>query len=519
MKCSYHPTCPGCPLLSHPYPEQLRQKQERLQRAFDLFPHLRLKAPPVLPALHTGAYRHRMKLHVHIRDRDARVGLADPRTGHVLDTPDCPVLSEKLRAGLGTIREWMAGKHGIHSLDLRQSAATGELQAVFACSQGRLPGGEKALGKLLAKLPALASVAVSVADPERRRVKGDAPRVMAGREWIGEGIGAARYRIHPGAFFQVDPRNAAQIHALLRELAGTGAGTDAGTKAGQPGGFTGSVLDLYGGVGAYSVMFAQAGASVVMVEEDAAACRGARAVAPAGMRVIEGRAEDITPAAAPARAGASSASGFDLALLNPARRGSDPRLLRRLPELAATAIYVSCSPESLARDLDTLAAAGMQADAIRAIDLFPQTPEVETVVRLRRAPPLQRWPVPGGEATGPDAAGTSGAVGTPAEVLALLIGDTGSSGQTNGASWERVSRPAGHSLLKISLSPPATLPPLLRSLRDRGHPLAGEDARTRAFFEDKALLQRPFLHVSRAGSARAPLHGDLQIALDRLNHR
>ena len=107
----------------------------------------------------------------------------------------------------------------------------------------------------------------------------------------------------------------------------------------------------------------------------------------------------------------------------------------------------------------------------------------------------------------------SGALGTPSEVIVLAVGDARRL-RIRGVDIKVLGMSAGHSLLKLGLSGP--LEPALGMLRRAGHPIAGQDPKTRRFFAEKALLVRPFIHVSRAGAVHAPLHGDLKTALDLL---
>lgn len=486
MECRHHPTCPGCPLLEKPYEEQLAWKGARLAAAWARYPHLP-GAPAVEGSPWTEGYRHRLKLPVRIAQDHVSIGLYDRSGREVLDTPDCPVLAPALREGLASILGWMRGRRGIHALDLRVSAATGELQAVFACDGGDLPGGGRAARALLAAAPKLASVAVSRADPDRKKVMGAAPRVIAGRASIDEAIGESRYRLHPGAFFQVDPRRAARLHELTREYVG-------GARR---------VLDLYSGVGAYAVMLARGGAQVTAVEEFAPAAASAEAVAPPGMRVVCARAEELP-----------LDERFDCVVLNPARRGSDPGTLARVARAAPRAVYVSCGPETLARDLDILAAHGLRVVHATALDLFPGSTEVEAVVLLERGPRLVDWPTPGGRAGGPWHGDPSGARGRPSRALALVIGDPGQAGSAGGSRWRRIAVVATHGLVRIDLAGP--LAPVLSALARAGHPTAGHDPRTRRFFAEKAGLVRPFVHLEVAGKATAPLHGDLEQALVNL---
>lgn len=487
MHCPHHPTCPGCPLLDLPYREQLANKRARLALALSRYPHLP-PAPRVMPAVRTEGYRHRLKLPIAVKDGHAAIGLYHPRTGEVLDTPDCPVLAQPLRDALAALMPRMKDHPEVHSLDLRASHATGELQAVIAADGGSFKGGRREVAELRRLVPGLASVAISTADPLRKRVMGRKPELVSGEPFIREAIGGTNYRLHPGAFFQVDPANAVQLQDMVREAAGAAK----------------TILDLYAGVGAYALALAAGRVRVLAVEEVRQAAEAARAVAPPNVEVVSDKVENL-----------ALSEPFDVVILNPARRGSDPASLARLSKIANRAIYVSCGPETLARDLDILAAHGMRVVSVQAVDLFPQTPEVETIVLLERGPALVESPTTsGGRARSPWLGTWSGAIGRETEALALVIGDPGPHGNTPAGRWTRLGMVATHALLRFELRGP--FDQALRTLAGRGHPPAGRDPRTAAFFAEKAGLVRPFEHVLRTQEAFAPLHGDLVEALIQL---
>jgi 23S rRNA (uracil1939-C5)-methyltransferase len=486
MHCHHHPTCPGCPLLDLPYEAQLERKRERLAHALAAFPHLPA-APPVRAAVREEGYRHRLKLPVQITPEGARVGLYAPETGEVLDTPDCPVLEPRLREGLGVVRGWLGDHPEVHAIDMRVSDATGDLQLVLAADGGSLKGGRRGVERLRAVLPALKSVHVSTADPARKRVLGRRPALLSGEPHLTERIGSTEYRLHAGAFFQADPQNAAVLHEIVRGRVGAAA----------------TLLDLYAGVGAYGLALAEGRKRVILVEELPQAAEAARAVAPEHVDVVACRVEEL-----------DLDQPFEVVLLNPARRGSDPHVIARIAQIAKRVLYVSCGPETLARDLDVFAAHGLHVKHIDAIDLFPQTAEVETIVHLVRREPRLSWPVPGGRAGGPWTGKPSGAMGRPELALALVLHDPGPGGRVPGGRWERIGLAAGHALVRLYLDGPMGL--ALSALAKQGHPTAGRDARTAPFFADKAGLVRPFEHVLAAGSAFVPLHGDLVLALEAL---
>ncbi len=488
MRCRHHPSCPGCPLLDDPYEQQLVTKRERLRDAFSYFHHLP-DPPEVIGSEWPEAYRHRLKLPIG-RSSTGRLSVGLYARGaqrRVLHTPDCPVLAPQLREAILPILDWIEGRDGVHSMDLRVSDATGELQLVLACVGGDLHGGKRAARELVRTVPNLASVAVSEADRGRKKVMGARPRIIAGHRTIEEAIGETRYDLLPGSFFQTDPRQAARMHSIVREFVG---GAD-------------RVLDLYSGVGAYALMLAPHVGEVVAVELVRQAAESARRRAPDNVKVIAAPVEE-----------ARLEGDFDVTVLNPARRGSDPTTLQRIAEHSQRLVYISCGPETLARDLDCLAAHGMRIARMQPIDLFPQTREVETVVLLERGEPLVEWSVGDGRARGPWLGRPSGAVGRPDEITALLIGDTGQYGRFQGGSFERIRPIASHSLVKIKLEAP--LERVMAAMARKGHPAAGAHERTNRFFAEKAGLVRPFVHVSRAGAHIVPMHGDLRLALDKL---
>jgi len=488
MDCRHHPRCPGCPLLPLSLTDQLARKRGRLAAALARYPHLP-SAPAVRPAVRQQGYRHRLKVPVH-HGQEVAFGLVERSTGRVVHTPDCPVLADGLRAALPPLAVALRGRRSVHSVDLRVSGATGELQLVLACKQGRLPGGKGWARELIQKVPGLVSVAVSEADPEGRRVMGRRPRMVAGQSELTERIGATDYVLFPGAFFQADPVNAEQIHDLVREGVGSAK----------------RVADLYAGVGAYARMLAPTADRVFAVEEVPQAARAARSGSPRGLEVVSARVEDVV-----------LSERFDAVVVNPARRGCEPQALAAIAGCTDRLVMVSCGPESFARDLDVLASHGLRVRSLHAVDLFPQTAEVEAVAFVERGPALRRFPVQGGEARTPWHGEPSGAVGRPMEVLTLLVGRPPTR-VPKGVRVEVVEEVATHTLARLFVKRP--LEGVLEELARAGHWVAGVEPRTQRFFRQRAGLVRPFVHVLVAkgsgGPVRAPLHGDLQEVLDTL---
>ena len=171
--------------------------------------------------------------------------------------------------------------------------------------------------------------------------------------WFGEVV-----PVGSRAFLQVNRELGEALHLeVLKEI-----GNPAGLR----------IVDAYCGVGAYGRRLARHGAEAIGIELDPDAVEAARRDAPDGWTVRLGRVEEILPTL-PAR---------DRLIVNPPRAGLDEAVTTAiLAEPAATIVYVSCDPATLARDLSRLADA-YRVVRVNGYDLFPQTAHVETVVTL-----------------------------------------------------------------------------------------------------------------------------------------
>jgi 23S rRNA (uracil1939-C5)-methyltransferase len=197
---------------------------------------------------------------------------------------------------------------------------------------------------------------------------GDRSINIAGRAHVREELGGLSYLIAPTAFFQTNVAAARVLQAYVVD-----------SMAGSP-----RVLDLYCGSGLFSLPLAQAGARVIGVEENRQAVADAVANArlnrlPAGRaRFVAARVEEAAPAAARER--------VDAVILDPPRQGCSDRVLESVFQQVRPprVTYVSCNPESLEAELPGILQCGYRVDDVRAVDMFPHTDHIETIVRLMR---------------------------------------------------------------------------------------------------------------------------------------
>ena len=183
-------------------------------------------------------------------------------------------------------------------------------------------------------------------------------------------LGGLRFRLSPRSFFQVNPAQAEKLYGLavsMAELTGTE-----------------TAVDLYCGTGAIGLLAAPHAREVLGVEVVSAAAEDARETAARnGIANVSFLCADAAEAAAQL---AAEGRKPDVLFVDPPRKGLDPSVIDSVAAMGPRrVIYVSCDPATLARDLRRFAEAGYAAEKAVAVDMFPRTRHVESVVKLARA--------------------------------------------------------------------------------------------------------------------------------------
>ena len=394
--CEHATRCGGCPLIALPYREQLEAKHRRVLRAFARYPSLAdLPVQAVAAAEPVVAYRTRAKLIVGAPGRarePAPLGLFAKGGGHhVVDIPRCRVLAPALGRVSAWLRERMrmvqgtdspmapfeaGGAGALRAVDLREvEAGAARVLVTFVVQRDRADAVQ--LQKLAGEARTLMQACPEVVGVAANFHEGDAPQVLGGQTVPLAGalsapdrMGRSTHLATFGSFVQAHRGQTERIHAILQTALST-------TSPSTP-----RVLDLYGGSGSIALALAATGSHVTLVESFAPAAESARSAARAQGIDIEVECGD---AGRMLRRMRERGDRFDAAVVNPPRRGVSPAardgLVFLAPELVA---YVSCDPDTLARDLDHLRRNGYAPISVQPIDMIPLTDEVETVVVLRR---------------------------------------------------------------------------------------------------------------------------------------
>jgi len=191
-------------------------------------------------------------------------------------------------------------------------------------------------------------------------------RSIAGANFMEEQLGALRFRLSAGSFFQVNTAQAQVLYDTVKTMAGSGR----------------RLLDLYTGVGTIALWLAERFSEVAGIEENPTAIEDAEANAE--LNGIENARFLAEPTENFLRELDPHAGGKELTIVvDPPRAGCEPQVLDAITQLRpGRMVYVSCDPATLARDLKFLTQQGYRLEDIQPVDLFPHTPHIETAVKL-----------------------------------------------------------------------------------------------------------------------------------------
>lgn len=380
--CGKGVLCQGCPLITMHYTGQLAWKHSLVTRELYAYPSLRsVPIHDVIPSPRPLNYRNSAKLVVAGTFRAPVIGIYRRNSHDVVDIASCPLHHPLINRVVAAVKEGITrGKVQVYNprtdngilryLVVRVSEYSGRAMVVFVTAR-RSYNELHHLTKFVKQAVPELDVAVQNVNPsEGNVILGQQDHFLTKDKNIIEELDGVRFSVSPRSFFQVNSGGARIIYEKVREWS---------ALTGQE-----TVVDLYCGIGGISLFLASQAKAVHGIEYVAAAVADAERNAHLnGVRNCTFEAGD---AAQLLEELVEDGTEPDLIVFNPPRKGCDRRVL----ETAAASgpgrmIYVSCSPVTLARDLDILASLGYRTREIQPVDMFPQTPHVENVALITDA--------------------------------------------------------------------------------------------------------------------------------------
>lgn len=379
--------CGGCPLMEMPYAEQLKAKREKLVRLVGKYGPVR----PVYGMAQPLRYRNKA-IATFARGPKGRLttGIYAAGTHKVLPVQSCLLQHEELDKTIAAVREAAERCHYepydedrgtglLRHVLVRRGAQSGQIMVVLVTGQPVLPGAKNFAAALRAAAQKrgveIATIVQNYNGRKTSAVLGSEQRVLYGKGFIVDTLCGKTFAISPRSFYQV---NSAQTEVLYR-------------LAIKAAGLTGreTVIDAYCGIGTIALAASPYAAQVIGVEVNAGAVRDAIGNARHnGIQNARFYAADATEWLTQA---AQSGLRADVLFMDPPRAGSTPEFIGSVAQMAPrTVVYISCGPESLARDLALFAQKGYRAEFFWPVDMFPHTRHVEMVCLLSKLSTRQR---------------------------------------------------------------------------------------------------------------------------------
>ena len=373
--------CGGCPMLGLDYAEQLKQKEAAVRKLVGKYGPV----APIRGAENPCHYRNKVISTFAAGPGGKLVsGIYAAGTHKVLPVESCLLQDEVLDTVMQAVRAAAStcryqpynedkGTGLLRHCLLRRGVVSGQVMVVLVTAQPVLPGAKNFVRALLAeaeKRHVPVTTVVQNYNPRRTSVVlGEEEKTLYGKGFILDTLCGKTYALSPRSFYQINHDQTEVLYGLAVEAAR----------------LTGKevVLDAYCGIGTIGLTASGRAKQVVGVELNRDAVRDAIGNAKHN-NVKNARffAADATQWITEAAAAGQRA---DVIFMDPPREGSTPQFIESVARMAPKrVVYVSCNPETMARDLALLTAKGYRAEGFTPVDLFPQTAHCETVCALSK---------------------------------------------------------------------------------------------------------------------------------------
>lgn len=373
--CPYAKKCGGCQYQGMDYAAQLKKKQKEMNKLLKDFG----KPEPIIGMKDPLHYRNKVHA-VFGRTRKGEIvsGTYEAGTHKIVNIDECMIEDEISQSIIRTIRGLLrsfkirtydedTGYGLLRHVLVRRGFTTGQVMVVLVLSSPILPSKNNFVKALRKEHPEITTVVLNVNDKKTSMVLGERDVVLYGKGYIEDILCGCTFRISPQSFYQVNPVQTERLYQTAMDYAE----------------LTGKerVIDAYCGIGTIGMVAAKKVREVIGVELNRNAVKDARINAKLNqiknIAFYEGDAGRFMVSMA------EEGEKADVVFMDPPRSGSDEAFLSSVIRLAPKRIvYVSCGPDTLARDLKYLARNGYQVRKMQPVDMFGFTEHCEMVVQL-----------------------------------------------------------------------------------------------------------------------------------------
>lgn len=377
QNCPYAKKCGGCQLQNMTYEKQLSHKQVKVIRLVGKLCHVE----EIMGMESPTRYRNKAT-HAFCSQRGKLVsGLYQSATDRILPVEDCLLERENVQSIVKTVKRLCLTmnipaydeekrKGFLRTVLVRESFSTGEVMVVLVSGSDKFRGKEEFTQALLQLHPEITTLLWNVNFSDTTVFLGQKTEILHGTGYLTDTLCGLSFRISPKSFYQINPLQTEVLYGKALEYAGlTGRET---------------VVDAYCGTGTIGLTMAAGAREIIGVESNADAVRDAMENASRnGIKnarfICKDAGQFLTELA-------KSRQKVDVVITDPPRAGCSKEFLQSLLALAPKrVVYVSCNPETLARDLFVLSKNGYRIKKVQPVDMFPGTSHVECVCLLTKS--------------------------------------------------------------------------------------------------------------------------------------
>ena len=374
-KCKICTSCGGCQYQQLDYKAQLKYKTKRVKEALTRIAHVKQEVLPCLGMEEPYNYRNKIQVPFN-KDRNGKVkfGFYKENTHIIMPVKECAIEDKRAAPILWDIKLLLeemnipcynedSGKGILRYVLIRTSYHYDELMVVLVTTQMNFPGQRNFINELVNRHPEITTIVENVNSRHTNVILGNQEKVLYGPGHIKDDILGLSFEISAASFFQVNPVQVEKLYASALNL------IDFNKKE--------VVLDAYSGVGTIGLIAARNAKQVISVEINKSAHKNAIENAK------RNNIDNIEFHCADAGEFITKYDGdIDVLIMDPPRSGSDETFLSTVMNKGIKKIvYVSCNPETLARDVQYLSNM-YEVNYVQPVDMFPMTAHCETVVSL-----------------------------------------------------------------------------------------------------------------------------------------
>jgi len=376
-RCPYFGKCGGCNYVNMPYKEQLKVKKKRLE---DLLSDYAVVEDFIAM---DDADHYRCKVHAvftHDRKGNPLSGIYQEGSHKVVPVDECLLEDKRADAIIMTIKELLKsfkiktydedyGQGLFRHVLIRVGKNSGQIMVILVLTSPILPSKNNFIKALLKKHPEITTIVLNVNNKNTSMILGDNEKTLYGKGYITDVVCGMEFKMSPKSFYQVNPVQTQKMYSKAIELADLSKEDVA--------------LDCYSGVGTIGLIASPHVKEVISVEINKDAVRDA--IWNAKNNNIKNVTFYQNDATRFMQQMASSGDSVDVVFMDPPRQGASQEFLDALfMIMPKKIIYISCGPESLARDLSVITRSGYEVKHCIPVDMFPHTKSIETVVLLSR---------------------------------------------------------------------------------------------------------------------------------------